>query len=318
MRHRQQTFARVGDDSSRVARDKTFHAHRPRAALCLASLLAVSLTLITACGGSDSTSASSNSTNSGAATGDLGLKDPGTITFGITNDPPISFVENGEPTGLYVDLTKAMASNMGLKTKYVTIPIANIVPNVQNHVIDSAAFSLVVTPDRTAAVSFTTDVTDEAIAMLYRKGQVVDPNNLSGRTLGALVGSVYTGQGYFPSDVTVKTYPNKAAVYSALSIGAVDGVPTSPGAATTAQTDYKGALEISRTLIRPNVEAMPVAKDRPALLAALNSALKKVMTDGTYATLYKKWNFAGEFGISTRLLAIYPGLKQIPDLLPLP
>ena len=59
--------------------------------------------------------------------------------------------------------------------------------------------------------------------------------------------------------------------------------------------------------VSSGVNAFPVAKDHPNLLAALNKALASIMLDGTFTTLFHKW-YPGE-EIPPQLLKDYPGLK---------
>jgi polar amino acid transport system substrate-binding protein len=52
-----------------------------------------------------------------------------------------------------------------------------------------------------------------------------------------------------------------------------------------------------------------VAKDRPALLAAMNQALAACMRDGTFTRLFVRWN-PPSVPIPARLYADYPGMPH--------
>jgi polar amino acid transport system substrate-binding protein len=57
------------------------------------------------------------------------------------------------------------------------------------------------------------------------------------------------------------------------------------------------------------MNAFPVAKDRPALLAAMNQALAACMRDGTFTRLFVRWN-PPSVPIPARLYADYPGMPH--------
>jgi len=107
--------------------------------------------------------------------------------------------------------------------------------------------------------------------------------------------------------VTIRQFPNIAASANALEAKQVDGLFTGPATVISLLAqhgDFTASQEITT-----GMTALPVAKDKAKLLAALNQALTKAMTDGTYTKLFAKWNPPSEL-IPDQLLKDYPGLKQ--------
>jgi polar amino acid transport system substrate-binding protein len=226
-----------------------------------------------------------------------------------TDDKPVSFLEDGKPTGFMVDLMNAVAGHMGLKVTYISTTFAAMVPAVRNHQYDTAAFGVLVTPERQAVVNFTT-------ALGYGQAQLVSRKNAAVKSLNDAAGktvAVTTGSALIPllqttaPKVTIKEFPNIASSANALIAGQVDGLFT--GNATAERVVEQHPELVATETIESNANALPVAKDRPELLAAMNKALAATMLDGTYGKLFAKWNPAG-VPIPKRLFTDYPGMPQ--------
>ncbi|HXZ48850.1 MAG TPA: transporter substrate-binding domain-containing protein [Usitatibacter sp.] len=226
-----------------------------------------------------------------------------------TDDKPVSFLQDGKPTGFAVELMNAMASHMGLKPTYISTAFAAMLPAIQNHQYDTAAFGVLLTPQRQAVVDFTTAVGYGQAQLVSRKAApLATVEGASGKTVAVTRGSALIPilKEVAPK-VTIKEFPNVASSTNALLAGQVDGLFT--GDATTAhllkQHPELGASES----VESGATGFPVAKDRPGLLAAMNEALKAVMVDGTYTRLYVKWN-PPSARIPERLFRDYPGMPR--------
>lgn len=259
---------------------------------------AVLVTTLTACG------------SSSTSQGKYGTLSSGTLKIAFrADDKPTSFIDNGKPAGFLVDLATDLAKRMGLKTDFVSTDFASILPGVQNHRYDTAAFGTLVTPDRKKVTNFTTATSYGQAQLVSRKAHALTSIKSSGgKTVAITRGSALIPllQKTVP-DVQIKQFPNIAASANALGAKQVDGLFT--GLATVASLLSQHKDFTSSDTITSGMTAFPVAKDRGKLLTALNAALKKLMTDGTYTRLFDKWNPAG-VRIPAQLIADYPGLKQ--------
>jgi polar amino acid transport system substrate-binding protein len=256
----------------------------------------------TACGGADGT-------DGGAGSGaDLGLIKPGVLSIAFrTDDKPASYLQDGKATGMYVDLMDEIAKRMGLKTTYVSSDFASLLPSVRNHRYDTAAFGVLVTPEREAVTNFTIAVSYGQAQLISRKQQpLASVTDAAGKTVAITRGSALIPllQKTAPS-VTIKEFPNIAASANALTAGQVDGLFT--GTATVrellAQHDDFTASEV----ITSGKTAFPVAKDKQKLLDAVNKNFDSMIKDGTYTRLFYKWNPA-DVQIPDQLIADHPGM----------
>lgn len=253
----------------------------------------------------------------GGSSGSGGGNTLGTISSGQlklafrSDDKPISFVENGKPTGFMIELTDAMARRMGVTTSYVATDFASMLPNVRNHTYDSAAFGTLVTPPRQDVTDFTKPVSFGQAQLISRKAAPVPTvQATAGKTVAITRGSelIPLLQKEIPT-VRIKEFPNIAASANALTAGQVDGLFT--GTATTSQLLSQHPDFTSTEAITTAQTSFPVAKDRPALKKALDDALTAVIADGTYTALFDKWNPPGVL-IPQDMLNAYPGMKQRP------
>ncbi|GAB3904269.1 transporter substrate-binding domain-containing protein [Kibdelosporangium lantanae] len=256
---------------------------------------------LTACG-------SPATTNTGGP--DLGLVKPGELKLAFrSDDKPTSFVENGKPAGFLIDLTTEMAKRMGLTTNYVATDFASMLPNVRNHTYDSAAFGTLVTPPRQDVTDFTVPVSFGEAQLISRKAATLSTiDAAAGKTVAITRGSelIPLLQKKVPT-IQIKEFPNIAASANSLTAGQVDGLFT--GTATTAQLLGQHPDFTATEAMTTAQTAFPVAKDKPALKKALDDALTAVIKDGTYTTLFDKWNAPGVL-IPKEMIDANPGMAQ--------
>ena len=80
----------------------------------------------------------------------------GELRVGLTgNQPPLNMTDkNGEIIGLEVDLMKALAQSMGLTTRFVVKPFADLIPAIERGEVDLVISGMTITPERNARVAF--------------------------------------------------------------------------------------------------------------------------------------------------------------------
>jgi polar amino acid transport system substrate-binding protein len=272
-------------------------------------LAAVAVTVAlagTACGGQTGTNAASSKGP------DLGLVKPGVLSVAFrTDDKPGSFLQDGKATGMYIDLMDDVAKRLGLTTEYVSSDFASLLPSVRNHRYDTAAFGVLVTPERQDVTNFTSAVLYGEAQLISRKQKpLASVKDAAGKTVAVTRGSALIPllQKTAPS-VVVKEFPNIAASANALTVGQVDGLFT--GTATTRELLAQHADFTASEKITSGKTAFPVAKDKQPLLDALNKHLAAMVKDGTYTRLFYKWNPA-DVEIPDKMIADYPGMPTAP------
>ncbi len=235
---------------------------------------------------------------------------PGRLTIAYrTDDKPISFIANGKPSGFLVAFEQAIGKQLGLKVKFVSTDFASMLPSVKNHVYDSAAFPVLVTPPRRNIVDFTTPIGYAEARLVSRKQAPIPKiDGAAKKTIAVTQGSALIPllQRIAPG-VKVKQFPNIAASTNALLAHQVDGLFTGLATADHLVAQHRGLSESQ--IVNSGEAAFPVAKSNPKLRAALNMAIAILMKNGTYTTLFEKWN-PSNVTIPNALYARYPGMPH--------
>lgn len=240
---------------------------------------------------------------------------PGTINKGVltvayrTDDKPVSFIADGKPAGFLVEFMQAIAAQLHLGTSFVSTGFAAMLPAVKNGQYDTAAFATLVTPAREKMVDFTKPVGyEQARLVVPEKAPIARVEDAAGKTVGITQGSALIPllERIAPG-VKVREFPNIASSLNALIAGQVDGLFTGLATADRVAKQHPG-LTTSQT-VTSGVAAFPVAKGNPELRAALDAAITKLMNDGTFTSLFTRWN-PPDVRIPAELYRDYPGMPR--------
>ena len=84
------------------------------------------------------------------------ILDSGELRVGLSgNQPPLNMADkDGEIIGLEVDLMNALAQSMGLTTRFVVKPFADLIPAIERDEVDLVISGMTITPERNARVAF--------------------------------------------------------------------------------------------------------------------------------------------------------------------
>ena len=153
---------------------------------------------------------------------------------------------------------------------------------------DVVAASHAITPERAKAVDFADPhyCTGGVILTKTTKPE----RQLAGKVVAAGVGTSYA---QYLEKVTgikeVKTYPKDLDGIQALLAGKVDALMTDKFVVLELKKEGKIPGLQYTEIVSPERIAIAVHKGEPALVAAVNKGLAKVMADGTYAKLSQKY-----------------------------
>ncbi|HXD29243.1 MAG TPA: basic amino acid ABC transporter substrate-binding protein [Arthrobacter sp.] len=251
---------------------------------------AVALMSLTACGGSDSGSASSGS----GAADDLGLVQAGTLT--ACSDvpyPPFEFEKDGEYTGFDIDLMREIAKSMDLKLAVQDVGFDALQSGVvlASGQCDVGASAMTITDDRKKHLGFTEGYYDSEQSLLVPKGSDIKSiEDLAGKTVGVQQGT--TGEKYtrehVPSDTKVQAYPSDAELFPALQSKGVDAVLQD--LPVNLEHTQGGKFEIVAKYKTDEKYGFAVKKEgSEALLKELDAKLAELKDNGKYQEIYDKY-----------------------------
>ena len=203
--------------------------------------------------------------------------------------PPYEFYdENGEPTGIDVEISKAIAAKLGYDLEIVDIEFAQCIPGVQSGKYDFAAAGMTVTEERKQMVQFTDTYATGIQSIIVPADSTYTSLDDIVEAKGALnvgVQMATTGDLYMTWDYeeaekgTVDRYSNGAAAVQALLSGKVDAVVIDNEPAKNFVAQNEG-LKILDTAYTVEDYAMAFSKESP-IFEDFNAALAELIADGT-------------------------------------
>ncbi|WJH23300.1 substrate-binding periplasmic protein [Pseudarthrobacter defluvii] len=223
----------------------------------------------------------------------LGLATEGTLRVGTLSDaPPNIFVDaSGKFTGYDNELLRAMADKLGLKIEFASTKFQALLSQVKNKQFDVGSSSISTTDARRETVAFTNGYDFGYMALVTKENAKVQTfaELKSGLRIGVVSGSVQ--EDYVKNTLNIEpvSFPDYNTVFASLKSGQVDAWVAPSQQATGQVKPGDGTKIAEKKLNTQNFTAYAVAKDNPALLEALNSALDAIVADGTWSKLTAQW-----------------------------
>jgi polar amino acid transport system substrate-binding protein len=239
------------------------------------------------CGGDDD----DDGGNGGGGGADLGLIQEGQLLVGT--DTPFPPFEIGQPpniSGYDIEVMDAIAEKLDLQVTYQDTGFDTIFRDVANGQFDTAAAASTITPERQQKVNFTDPYYEAQQALLVREGSdITSVDQLGGAIVGAQDGT--TGETYANDETDaseVRGFPEGPDAVAALTTEQVEAVIIDQPVAVDA-VEQQGGVTIAQEIPTNELYGFAVAKDKTALLDAMNQALQEIKDDGTLAELYQKY-----------------------------
>jgi len=209
--------------------------------------------------------------------------------------PPFETKDNaGDPTGVSVDLAKAIGEHIGREVEIVDTAWDGLIPSLLTGKIDMIISSMTITEKRKEEVNFSDPYANAYLAILANKDSgitSIDDLNQPGRKIAVKTGS--TGF-LFAQDNLVNAeiiaLADESACVMEVSQGKADGFLYDQ------LTIYRNNLnnpDTTTAIFIPfqNVEhwGIAISKENPELLAQVNEFLKEFRLDGGFDTLTEKY-----------------------------
>ena len=100
--------------------------------------------------------------------------------------------EEGSPSGIDIDIAKAIANDLGVPIAFETMPFADLFPAVQAGDIDLVLSAVTITPERQETMLFSAPYIDAGMMIAVRadESEIEGIGSLSGKRVGVLEGTV--------------------------------------------------------------------------------------------------------------------------------
>ncbi|MBR2560909.1 MAG: amino acid ABC transporter substrate-binding protein [Eubacterium sp.] len=226
-------------------------------------------------------------------TGEIKLGEEGKLHM-ATNAafPPYELTnDEGGYEGIDVEIATKIAEKLGLELVVDDMDFQSVIAAAQSGKSDIAMAGLTVSEERKQNVDFTdTYATGVQVIIVPEDSPIQSVDDLSSDTLigcqEATTGYLYCSDDY--GEDAVNSYTNGATAIQALLSGKVDCVviDNEPAKAFVAANE---GLKILDTEYVKEDYAIGISKDNPALLEAVNGALKELIEDGTVQEIIDKY-----------------------------
>ena len=212
--------------------------------------------------------------------------------------PPYEFYgDDSEPTGIDVEIAKAVAAKLGYELEIVDIEFDQCIPGVQSGKYDFAAAGMTVTEERMNQVSFSDSYAKGVQVVIVQEGSpITSVDDLFAEGVKHVVGtqSGTTGFLYATWDIedeglgSVKGFGKTTDAVEALKNGQVDCIilDNEPAKALVAANE---GLRILDSAYADEDYAICFAKVNKDLQTAVNNALGELKADGTLQKIVDKY-----------------------------
>ncbi len=234
--------------------------------------------------------ACSKQDNTNTGTSKLELIKPGVLTVGSdTTWPPMEYTEGDKIVGFDVDLAQAIADKLGLKLDFQSTAWDGIVSALATHKFDTVISSMTITEEKKKEVNFSDPYFNTDQAAVTKEGSGVDTvEKMDGKTIGAQIATTGEIEAKKIKGCEVKSYDDILMAFEDLKAGRIDAVMADSYLSYSYAAENEG-YEVGFVVNTGEKLGIAFAKESTNLLAAVNGALKTLMDDGTYDSIYEKW-----------------------------
>ncbi|MDY7562374.1 cystine ABC transporter substrate-binding protein [Pseudomonas sp. 10B1] len=223
------------------------------------------------------------------------IKSSGTISVGLEGTyPPFSFVgEDGKLAGFEVEFSQALAKQLGVTAKLQPTKWDGILAALESKRLDVVINQVTISEERKKKYDFSEPYTISGIQALTQKkdaDKFPTPESLSGKKVGVGLGTNYEQwlKEHVPGAV-VKTYDDDPTKFQDLMAGRTDVILVDRLAALEMVKKTNDKLAASGKAFSRQEAGIAIRKGEPELVAAVNTAIDKLRTDGTLAKLSQKY-----------------------------
>lgn len=211
---------------------------------------------------------------------------------------PYVFPDKEKPDnliGFEIEIVEALAKQMKLKPKFVSVQWDQLVPTLLRDDFDVVINGLEVTQDRLQVIDFSIPYYyfSEQITVRSENKNILTFADLQGKKVGTLSGTL--AQKILDEDgkITVIGYPSPVEAYRDLEIGRTEAVLMDVPIAVF----YAGAnprFKNLSDLAGEGIYAAGIRKDSPQLKQQINQAFIALIRSGELRRIYLKWNMWNE------------------------
>jgi polar amino acid transport system substrate-binding protein len=204
--------------------------------------------------------------------------------------PPFNYFEGPKLTGFEIELGEAIAQELGVKVEWKALSFDALLAGLRQDRWDAVIASFGITAERSKAVTFTNPHYCSGGIIVAKEPAIKTVGDLKGKVVAVQTGTTYLENvEKLPGLKEMKNFPKDTDCRAALVNGRVDAWVTDRFVALEAlKADPKAGLHAGDFVFVERI-ATAVQKGNSSLAEAWNKALAKILADGTYERISKKY-----------------------------
>jgi len=263
--------------------------------LLVLGLLVLAIALV-ACGSATDTPAADEGAADGEATGEEAAAP--LIAGADISYPPFEYMEGSETVGFDVDLWKEIGVRLGREAKHENYAWDGLISGLKSQKFDVIMSCMGITEDRLKEIDFTMPYFYSNFGLAVRNDSgIASLADTRDKIVGVQTGTMAEK---WTRDNQAELGIKEIVPYEVMNDGIMD-LESGRINAVFNDKPYLGyTLKDNDTIVLlpdsfgDNIQiGIGVAKENSELTAQINQAIKDIVADGTYATIYEKW-----FGIA--------------------
>lgn len=226
------------------------------------------------------------------------VQERGVLRAGIRFDnPPHSFIRDGDWMGFDIDIAEALAGELGVELERVRVDELTRISFLQNDRVDVAIASMSQTVERHREVDFSQTYFCTNQTFLVRDGEVSDLHDLADQRVGVSRGSHSVGNwrdwlaanGYTPDPDLVVDFDSKEAAAEAVRQGSIAGWAEDFTILTSFARRFPDLAVLEEESIGAKLDGIGVVENDSAWRDEVNFALQRIIASGEYDDIYDRW-----------------------------
>ncbi|MDF5713047.1 MAG: ABC transporter permease subunit [Rhizonema sp. NSF051] len=204
---------------------------------------------------------------------------------------PFEFQSVGKLQGFDIELVNAIAAAAGFQVKYESMPFSGMIPALQAHSIDAAVSSITITEERAKTVSFSRPYFKSGLAIVVRvdNQDITNFESLKNKKIAVQIGTTAADKAKTAPGAVIRTFDDTPIALQELLNGNVDAVVNDQAVVLYAiKSRNLQGLKIVGQLLTQEYYGISTPKNSPNL-NLINKGLTKVLKNGSYTQIYKKW-----------------------------
>ena len=272
-------------------------------------IIFILLIFITACNNSSNTNISENTNETASATNNIYSNK--TLKVGIyiydypmiylsnnnlsgfdydIYDYPMIYLSNNNLSGFDYDIMNEIAKLENLKLEYMQTQFSELIPSLQNNIIDIAIAGISITEERKKLVSFSDKYysSSQSIIILKDNNDIKVFDDLLGKSVGVIKDTISDTIISASNNINVVRFDIAGSALLSLKLGNTDAVMIDRVTGNN-YIKYDNDIKIVEDIIFPELDyGIAVRKDDNVLLKKINNALHTIMSNGVYEKLINK------------------------------